>query len=154
MQALGWQQLNQMQSNQQTARGGSLSLSTFLPKFGTSCSVLIPISKTRGLPQPYPLFLKKLQTLLSCPTSPSFPLLAGFLSDWLIFLTLPMPLLHMDFPKNILVSDILNFSHSPLWKQAHNSFIYSPMSATSVTKLPFPFYRIPIASFASYSLST
>lgn len=57
-------------------------------------------------------------------------------------------------PRNVLVSVILNFSHSPLWKQTHNSFIYSTMSAASVTKLPFPFCRIPVASFTSYSLST
>lgn len=57
-------------------------------------------------------------------------------------------------PKNFLVSDILNFSRSSLWKQTHNSFIYSTMSAASVTKLPLPFCRIPVASFTSYSLST
>ena len=39
-------------------------------------------------------------------------------------------------------------------KKTHNSFIYSTMSAASVTKLPFPFCRIPVVSFRSYSLST
>lgn len=43
------------------------------------------------------------------------------------------------------------FSHSPLWKEAHNSFIYLTTSAASAAKLPFPFCRIPVASFTSLS---
>lgn len=47
----------------------------------------------------------------------------------------------------------IELSHSPLWKETHNSFIYSTTSAASAAKLPFPFCRIPVASFTSYSLS-
>lgn len=39
----------------------------------------------------------------------------------------------------------IEFSHSSLWKEIHNSFIYSTMSAASAAKLPFPFCRIPLS---------
>lgn len=39
----------------------------------------------------------------------------------------------------------IEFSHSSLWKEINNSFIYSTMSAASAAKLPFPFCRIPLS---------
>lgn len=55
---------------------------------------------------------------------------------------LPIPLLHMDFPKNLLISDILNFSHSPLWKQAHYLFI---SVCCSLQDYPFYFTEPPLS---------